>query len=396
MLFSSNHASAPDPQGHMAPPSLTAALKRRASEIGFELVGVAPAVRTGTWENLDKWLARGFAGEMKYIERRREAYQHPKHVLLQVRSVVMLGLVYGSGPQAIRGTGVSPVTPGVAGIGKMPMPRLDARVLANAATGNAPRIARYAQGVRDYHEVIREKLKQLADALHELQPGCKTRGVVDTAPLLERDFARLAGLGWFGKNTLLINKRLGSELFLAALLTDCELEPDQPHETQHCGTCTRCLDVCPTGAFPEPYVLDATKCISYLTIELRNAPIPEQLRPGMGDWLFGCDECQTVCPWNHKAPATRVPEFQIEPGLVGRSLAEWLSLTPEQFEQQLGATPLSRPGWKGIIRNACIVAGNSGEEQHLPALRTLAQNADPIVSEAAQWAIGQIGSERRT
>ncbi len=357
------------------PPSLTTALKRRASEIGFELVGVAPAVRAGTWENLDEWLARGFAGEMKYIERRREAYQHPEHVLPQVRSVVMLGLVYGGG-----GTSRT----GLEGLN------------TPAHAGGSPRIARYALGTRDYHEVIREKLKQLADALHELQPGCQTRGVVDTAPLLERDFARLAGLGWFGKNTLLINKRIGSELFLAALLTDSELEPDQPHETQHCGTCTRCLDVCPTGAFPEPYVLDATKCISYLTIELRNAPIPEELRPGMGEWLFGCDECQTVCPWNHKAPATRVPEFQPDPSLAGRSLAEWLALTPEQFKQQLGATPLSRPGWQGIIRNACVVAGNSGEVSHLPALRVLAQHADPIVSAAAQWAIHQLDSERQT
>ena len=363
---------------------LTVALKRRAVEIGFELVGVAPAVRAGTWEKLDEWLGRGFAGEMKYIERRREAYQHPEHVLPQVRSVVMLGLVYGSGGQ---GRAVEPSKVSVLA---------EAHVLENVAPGEGPRIARYALGTRDYHEVIREKLKQLADALHELQPGCRTRGVVDTAPLLERDFARLAGLGWFGKNTLLLNKRLGSELFLAALLTDCELEPDQPHETQHCGTCTRCLDVCPTGAFPEPYVLDATKCISYLTIELRNAPIPEELRPGMGEWLFGCDECQTVCPWNHKAPATRVPEFQPDASLAGRSLAEWLALTPVQFEQQLGATPLSRPGWQGIMRNVCIVAGNAGEVSHLPALQALAQHADPIVSEAAQWAIEQIGSERRT
>lgn len=358
------------------PPSLTTTLKQRAAEIGFELVGVTPAVRAGTWEKLDEWLARGFAGEMKYIERRREAYRHPEHVLPQVRSVVMLGLVYGSGGA---GRAVQPIPPA-------------AHELANVAA-RAPRIARYALGTRDYHEVIREKLQQLAHVLHELQPGCQTRGVVDTAPLLERDFARLAGLGWFGKNTLLINKRLGSELFLAALLTDCELEPDQLFETHHCGTCTRCLDVCPTDAFPEPYVLDATKCISYLTIELRKAPIPVDLRPAMGDWLFGCDECQTVCPWNHKAPPSRVSEFQPDPDLSSRSLHEWLSLTPEQFQQQLGATPLSRPGWQGIIRNACITAGNSGEVSHVPALRALAQHADPIVSEAAQWALQRIGLE---
>jgi len=348
--------------------ALTATLKQRAQAIGFELVGIAPAIRAGTWENLDEWLAHGFAGEMRYIERRKNAYQHPEHVLPQVRSVVMLGLVYGSGPSH--------------------------HMLANVAT-TAPQVARYAQGTRDYHDVIREKLKQLADSLHELHPGCRTRGVVDTAPRLERDFARLAGLGWFGKNTLLINKRMGSELFLAALLTDCELEPDEPHQTQHCGTCTRCLDACPTGAFPEPYVLDATKCISYLTIELRNAAIPEPLRTGMGDWIFGCDVCQTVCPWNSKAPATRVTEFQPNPGLASRPLPEWLALTPEEFQLQLGTTPLSRSGWSGITRNACIAAGNSGDAAFLPLLKTLASNADLIVSETAQWAIEQIASKKK-
>ncbi|RLS40519.1 MAG: tRNA epoxyqueuosine(34) reductase QueG [Planctomycetota bacterium] len=352
--------------------TLSAALKERAAAIGFELVGIAPAVRAGTWEKLDEWLARGFAGEMKYIERRKDAYQHPEHVLPQVRSVVMLGLVYGSDGASRRDQSMA------SGI-----PRTD-------HSQPAPRIARYAQGTLDYHDVIREKLKQLADSLHELQPGCRTRGVVDTAPLLERDYARLAGLGWFGKNTLLINRRMGSELFLAALLTDCELEPDAPHETQHCGSCTRCLDACPTGAFPAPYVLDATRCISYLTIELRNAPIPEPLRPGMGDWIFGCDVCQTVCPWNSKAPATQAPEFTPETTLTNRTLTEWLSLTPEEFAKQLGPTPLSRPGWPGIIRNACIAAGNSGDISYLDTLERLTSNTDPIVSDAARWAIEQI------
>ena len=368
--------------------ALTAAVKQLAETIGFELVGIAPAIRAGTWEKLDDWLARGFAGEMRYIERRKDAYRHPEHVLPQVRSVVMLGLVYGEGGGKGQGTRVKGQTadPPQSTLNP-PLPSINSQP---STINLPPRIARYAQGTRDYHEVIREKLKQLADVVHELSPGCRTRGVVDTAPLLERDFARLAGLGWFGKNTLLINKRMGSELFLAALLTDCELEPDEPHLTQHCGTCTRCLDVCPTGAFPEPYVLDATKCISYLTIELRNAPIPESLRAGMGDWLFGCDECQTVCPWNTKAPATRTPEFPPDPGLANRPLAEWLALTPEEFQAQLGTTPLSRSGWSGIIRNACIVAGNSGDAAYLSILRTLASNADPIVSAAARWAIEQI------
>ena len=357
--------------------ALSAALKQRAAEIGFELVGIAPAVRAGTWERLDEWLARGFSGEMKYIERRKDAYQHPEHVLPQVRSVVMLGLVYGSGGASRRARAEA------------------SEVDRPDHVSPAPRIARYAQGTRDYHDVMRDKLKQLADSLHQLQPGCRTRGVVDTAPLLERDYARLAGLGWFGKNTLLINRYLGSELFLAALLTDCDLEPDAPHETQHCGSCTRCLDACPTGAFPEAYILDATKCISYLTIELRHTSIPEPLRSGVGDWLFGCDVCQTVCPWNTKAPATRVPEFSPETSLTDRPLSEWLALTAEQFEPLLGPTPLSRPGWPGIVRNACIAAGNTKSPTHLPRLEQLAAHADPIVREAAQWAIEQITSHPR-
>ncbi len=341
-------------------------IREFARHIGFELVGIAPAVQAETWEKLNDWLARGFAGEMHYLERRRDAYRHPDAVLPPVRSVIMLGLVYGDGQR--------PSCP--------------------ETTPPAPRIARYALGTRDYHHVIREKLKSLSDRIHELVPGCRTRGVVDTAPLLERDFARLAGLGWFGKNTLLINKHLGSELFLAALLTDVELEPDEPHQTQHCGSCTRCLDVCPTDAFLEPYVLDATKCISYLTIELRNAPIPVELRSGMGNWLFGCDECQTVCPWNRKAPATQVEEFYPDSTISGRSIADWLGITPEEFDRLYSLTPLSRPGWQGIVRNACIVAGHSRDLDLLPQLRHLSNHPDTVIRDAANWGIEQIEASR--
>lgn len=350
--------------------SLSLLVKNLAREFGFELVGIAPAVRAGTWEQLDDWLDRGFAGQMHYLERRRHAYQHPEHVLPVVRSVVMLGLVYGSGGlNCTRGEKASPQ-------------------LAPAF----PKIARYAQGSRDYHEVIREKLKQFSNALHQIQPGCRTRGVVDTAPLLERDFARLAGLGWFGKNTLLINKQLGSELFLAALLTDLELDPDEPHQTQHCGSCTRCLDACPTNAFVEPYVLDATKCISYLTIELRNAPIPMELRPGMDGWLFGCDVCQTVCPWNRKAPATRVEDFRPDPQLSDRTLSDWLTITQEDFERVYSRTPLARPGWQGVVRNACIAAAQTHDARLLPSLKQLTNHPDAVIRDAASWALDRIGS----
>ncbi len=356
-----------------SPEDLSLAIKEQAQSLGFELVGIAPAVAPETFAHFEEWLARGFAGEMKYLERRREAYAHPEHVLAKVRSVVMLGMVYGfRAEDRVRDTAlVRPAS-------------------LSVATSHGPRIAAYAQGARDYHDLIRERLKQLGDAVHALAPGSRTRGVVDTAPLLERDFARLAGLGWFGKNTLLINKRYGSGLFLAALLTDLELEPDARHNTSHCGSCTRCLDVCPTEALLEPYVLDATQCISYLTIELRDRPIPEELRTGVGEWLFGCDLCQTVCPWNHKAPDGRIAELQPQPELVGRSLRAWLQFTPDEFTERFADTPLSRSGWSGIIRNACIVAGNQGDREAIPELRRLAEHTDAVVSEAARWALQEM------
>ncbi|REJ79767.1 MAG: tRNA epoxyqueuosine(34) reductase QueG, partial [Planctomycetota bacterium] len=209
-------------------------------------------------------------------------------------------------------------------------------------------------------------------------------------PLLERDFARLAGLGWFGKNTMLINKRKGSWLFLGGLLTDLELRPDEPHETTHCGTCTRCLEACPTDAFPEPYVLDATRCISYLTIELRDRPVPEAHRPGMGDWLFGCDICQDVCPWNRKAPQSTAAEFHPSRELAPADCVSLLSLSQEEFASRFGQTPLSRPGREGILRNACIVLGNTGDQTAVTALEAALDDESPLVREAASWAIERL------
>ena len=214
--------------------------------------------------------------------------------------------------------------------------------------------------------------------------------MVDTAPLLERDFARAAGLGWFGKNTMLINKRQGSWLFLAGLLTDVELEPDAPHETSHCGTCTRCLEACPTQAFPEPYVLDARKCIAYLTIEL-DGPIPAALREGVGEWLFGCDICQDVCPWNKKSPVKNDAAFRPRADLNPADLISLLDLDEEAFARQFGPTALARPGRAGVLRNAAIVLGNQRDERAVPALCRSLGDADPVVRGAAAWALGQIG-----
>lgn len=307
--------------------SLAAGLKQQALALGFDLCGIAPAVAPTTLAEFQHWIDRGFAGEMTYLPRRAAAYASPDHVLTGVRSVVMLAMNYRTADPA-------PTQPGQG------------------------RIARYAWGTADYHDLLRGRLRQLADWLHTTCPGCRTRGVVDTAPLLERDYARLAGLGWFGKNTMLIHKRLGSWLFLAGLLTDLELPPDAPHTTAHCGTCTRCLDACPTDAFPEPYVLDATRCISYLTIEHRG-PIPEELQSEIGDWLFGCDVCNEVCPWNAKAPRSTEPAFQPQQHLHPADAREFLTLTSVEFQTRYGDTPLARPGLDGLRRNAQIVLQNS-------------------------------------
>lgn len=337
-------------------------LRAAARAIGFELVGIAPAVTPPGFPDFLGWLEAGHAGSMQYLPNRRDAYEHPRHVLETVRSVVMLGLNYRT---------AEPVDP----------------------TLGEGRVSRYAWGSGDYHDVIRGRLKQLGNWLHDRVPGCRTRGVVDTAPLLERDFARLAGLGWFGKNTMLIDKRVGSWLFLAGLLTDVELEPDEPHHASHCGTCTRCLEACPTDAFPEPYVLDARRCISYLTIELRDALPPPELRAGMGDWLFGCDVCQDVCPWNRKAPVATEPAFPPSERLNPADAVELLSLDADTFRSRFRKTPLWRPGRAGILRNACLVLGNSGDRTFVPPLAIALADDEPLIRAAAAWALGQLGGD---
>lgn len=351
------------------------AIKSEAQRLGFELVGIAPAVSPVGFSALQDWLDHGYAGEMRYIERRLQAYGDPQSVLPGVRSVIMLGKNYQTANPALPDSN-PPTSPEVS---------MDS---ARESKSGA-RISRYAWGSADYHDVLRGLLKQLGAFVKRQSPQAKTRGVVDTAPLLERDFARLAGLGWFGKNTLLINKRRGSFLFLCALLTDLELKPDTPHETSHCGTCTRCLEACPTDAFVAPFVLDARKCISYLTIELRGA-IPHELRSGMGDWLFGCDICQDVCPWNRKAPVTNSPEFQPRIGMAPADAGRILQLTEAEFDAEFANTPLSRPGRSGILRNAAIVLGNSRDPQAIPILRQGLCDTDPIIQEACGWALNQL------
>jgi epoxyqueuosine reductase len=335
-------------------------VKQQARALGFDRAGVAPAGPADGFERLTGWLGRGFAGEMAYMHRHHDARRHPASVLPEVRSVLMVAMNYKPAQEAE----------------------------APAAAGPKGRVARYARGA-DYHDVLREKLCRLLQWLQQERPGCRGRAVVDTAPLLERDFARRAGLGWFGKNTMLLDKRLGSYLFLGALLTDLELPADAPFATSHCGTCTACLDACPTGAFAGPGWLDSRRCISYLTIELRG-PVPEELRSGLGDWLFGCDVCQEVCPWNRKAPPGTHPALAQRPELEALDPVELLSLTEEEFRHRFRSTALMRSRRRGLLRNAALVLGNAGDPRALPALRRALDDPEPLVREAAAWAIARI------
>ncbi len=344
--------------------TLEARLKTEARRLGFEPVGIAPASPADDFDRLSDWLASGFAGEMDYLNRHAAARRHPSAVLPEVRSVVMVGLNYQT--ESVP-----------AGEGETP-----------AARG---RVARYARGP-DYHDVLRDRLKQLLAWLRRERPECRGRGVVDTAPLLERDFARRAGLGWLGKNTMLINKRLGSYLFLGALLVDVELRPDEPFAARHCGTCTACLDACPTRAFVGPGLLDARRCISYLTIELRTE-VPEDLRTGLGDWVFGCDVCQEVCPWNRKAPPATA--FPVRADLESLDLLELLGLSEEEFRVRFHGTALTRPKRAGLLRNAALVLGNHGGAAALPALRRALDDPEPLVREAARWAVAQIEARQQ-
>lgn len=337
--------------------ALKAELRERAAALGFTSFGVAPALVPPGWDLFERWLDAGYAGEMEYLPRRRQAYRHPDAVLAGTRSVVMLGLPYrdDEGP-------APPIEPGEG------------------------RIASYAWGTRDYHDLIRERLDELTALVRERVPGANARGTVDTAPLLERDFARLAGLGWQAKNTLVIDKRQGSYLFLAAILTDVELPPDEPHYAQHCGTCTACLDACPTGAFPQPFVLDATRCVSYLTIELKG-PIPEPHRAGVGEWVFGCDVCQEVCPWNRKAPPSEEADFRRLPERERVDLVELLGLDEGAFRERFRGTPMRRPKRRGMLRNAAIALGNNPRPDGAAALIRALEDDEPLVREAAAWSL---------
>jgi epoxyqueuosine reductase len=337
--------------------SITAELKQLATEQGFVLAGATPAQTPPRLSQLHAWLSAGYAGTMNYFQERLAAYEDLNLVLPGAKSLLVLAMPYKT---------TEPVEPSV----------------------GQGRVARYAWGL-DYHQVLWQRMDVLCDRLRELIPGVNCRGVTDSAPLLEREFAQLAGLGWIGKNTLLLNRQWGSWFFLAAIITDCELQYDQPFAADHCGTCTACLQICPTQAFPQPYVLDATKCISYLTIEQRDS-LSETERTQLGDWLWGCDLCQEVCPWNNHVPETHDPAWQPRTTTTNLELTQLFSWSDAQFYEHFRRTALWRARRRGLLRNAAIVLANQQAKQALPALQIGATDADEIVREACAWAIKQM------
>lgn len=339
--------------------------------LGLDRVGIARAEPGPDTAFLREWLARGHAGEMDYLARRAEERVDPRRVLPGARSVVVVALRYD--------------VPEPAGA-----PAPDA--------GPRGRVSRYAGG-DDYHAVLRERLRSLEAALPALADRpVRSRSFVDTGPVLERALAARAGLGWIGKNTCLIDPELGSYLFLGVVLTDLGLDPDAP-EPDHCGSCRACLDACPTDAFPAPYELDARRCLSYTTIELRGS-VPGPLREAQGDWVYGCDVCQDVCPWNTRS---RRPDAADPLGLRARlaprepwrrpTLSWLLGLPEDAWRAATRRSALRRAGHRGLLRNALIAAGNSGVPALAPAVRRHADGDDPLLAEHARWALVRLEGE---
>ena len=366
--------------------NLTERIKARATELGFDLVGVAPAGRAPHAKEYADWVAAGMMGEMAYMARDPERRSDLRRVLPGAQSIIVVGLSYYT---------------------------ID---LPDEVKNDPSRglVARYAWGV-DYHEVMMPRLDELAQFIREESGSAmpvETKVYVDTGPVLECDWAQLAGLGFVGKNTCVINPRMGSWLFLGVVITDADLQVDTsgvevlagltngardypakastPNDRAGCGRCTRCLTACPTNAFPAPYVLDARKCISYLTIELKGS-IPVELRPLMGNHIFGCDICQDVCPWptRYAAPTKERSFYPIDLDRAVPKLIDLAQLSEEDFKQRFAGTPLLRSRRRGLLRNVAVALGNWGSEEAREALEMLARDPDPVISEHARWGLNQ-------
>ncbi|RPF71464.1 tRNA epoxyqueuosine(34) reductase QueG [Aurantiacibacter spongiae] len=341
--------------------SLETELKAKARELGFAACGIAPAADDPLRAHrLHEWLGEGMHGDMGWMADRATVRQGPQSMWPAARSVVALGMSYAP----------------------------EGDPLALEGRGDKARISVYAQG-RDYHDTVKKALKALARWLVEREPGSQLKVFVDTAPVMEKPLGEAAGVGWQGKHTNLVSRDHGSWLFLGAIYTTLELTPDEPHRDL-CGSCRKCQDACPTDAFPQPYRLDARRCISYLTIE-HKGPIPEEFREAIGNRIYGCDDCLAVCPWNKFArTAHRHRAFAPRPELVAPSLAELLKLDDAAFRATFSGSPIKRIGRDRFIRNCLIAAGNSGDPGLAEQVRTLSGDPDPVVAEAASWALARL------
>ena len=348
---------------------LSAWIKKAASDAGFDLSGIAPVQEFQELTYFPEWIAAGRAGEMKYLESRNDAGDLRRASLRSAfpwaRSVVVCAINYNT---------AHPYSTEV----------------SDPARGW---ISRYAWSREDYHDSVLRRLRELEAKLKEScgtsnETPVEMRSYVDTGPVVERVYAKYAGVGWLGKNTCLINQKAGSWLFLGVIVTSLELTPDLP-APDRCGTCTRCIDACPTHALVAPYELDSNKCISYLTIEKRGT-IPEELRDGMGRQVFGCDICQDVCPWNRKAPSTDKPEFESREELVNPALAWLAEISEEEFREKFRGSPIKRAKRLGLRRNALIAIGNSGDRSFITVAERASRDPDPVISEAALWAKKQL------
>jgi len=355
--------------------TFSAWIKKTAQQAGFDLAGIAPVQDFPELRQFPQWIAAGYAGEMKYMEARDEAGRLKRASLKSTvpwaKSVVVCAINYNT---------AQPYSTQV----------------------NDPErgwISRYAWGREDYHNAVMRRLREVEKkmvAAREAEgtgESLQTRCYVDTGPLVERVYAKYAGVGWIGKNTCILNQKLGSWLFLGVILTSLEVAPDLP-APDRCGSCTRCIDACPTNAFIAPYQLDSNRCISYLTIEKRGI-IPEELRAGMGPHVFGCDICQDVCPWNRKSPSACAEEFQPREGLMNPAL-EWLAqMTPEEFQQRFRGSPVRRSKRSGLRRNAVVAMGNSGNPRFVPVLEDISRDDDAVVAEHARWARKELSDANR-
>ncbi|MEH6826911.1 tRNA epoxyqueuosine(34) reductase QueG [Parasphingorhabdus sp.] len=341
---------------------LAKALEKKAIDEGFSAVGIAPAtLAPETRKRLQQWLAQGRQGDMLWMANRADERSDPKTLWPEVETVVMLGMSYAPATDPFALEGVS----------------------------DHGRISVYAQG-RDYHDVVKGALKRTARWLVE-QAECEVKVFVDTAPVMEKPLAEAAGLGWQGKHTNVVSRDHGSWLFLGAIYTTLELEPSKPGKDS-CGSCSACQDICPTGAFPAPYQLDARACISYLTIE-HKGPIPHKYRKAIGNHIYGCDDCLAVCPWNKFAQAGAANKaFLPRAELAAPALVDILALDDAGFRQVFSGSPIKRTGRNRMVRNALIAAGNSGDAALIAPVQALLDDGDEVIREAAGWALDQLAS----